>query len=207
MSEFKSHWVPKLTKPCSIYVLWRKQQTGNIHVCKNEINKSINPKKNTNLFVEQLYVIYEFLRVFKKKSLALPRFFICRTENKSAIRVNFSSFIRSESHNKNVLFWLFCLEFSELASRKCIGVCGKIHVSKYRWRNFENGNSYVNKEPIFVYINIELDIKLKDKKNVFIYRKKMLYYNVPSSLYYFSISILFIFFLNLLIVYSFTKND
>ena len=28
-----------LTKSCSIYVLWWKQQAGNIHVCKNKINK------------------------------------------------------------------------------------------------------------------------------------------------------------------------
>ena len=38
-------WVQvSLTRLCAIYVFWRKQQAGNILVCKNEINKSILKK-------------------------------------------------------------------------------------------------------------------------------------------------------------------
>ena len=37
-SNFKHEWVQvSFPKPCAIYVLWWKQQAGNIHVCKNEI--------------------------------------------------------------------------------------------------------------------------------------------------------------------------
>ena len=47
--NFQQEWVlaslsTPLTRPCAIYLLWRNQQAGKIHVC-------INPK-NTNLFVD-----------------------------------------------------------------------------------------------------------------------------------------------------------
>ena len=44
LSNCKHEWVQVslntlLTRLCAIYVIWRKQQTGNMHVCKNKINK------------------------------------------------------------------------------------------------------------------------------------------------------------------------
>ena len=53
-SNCKYDWVQvslstPLTRPCTIYVLWWKPQAGNIHVCKNEINKQINPKRYKSL--------------------------------------------------------------------------------------------------------------------------------------------------------------
>ena len=49
-----------LTRPCAIYVLWRKQQAGNIDMFKNKINKLIK-LKNTNLFVELPILKYSIL--------------------------------------------------------------------------------------------------------------------------------------------------
>ena len=33
-----------LTMPCAIHILWKKQQAGKIHVCKNKINRWIFKK-------------------------------------------------------------------------------------------------------------------------------------------------------------------
>ena len=41
-------------------VLRRKQQTGNIHVCKNEINNS----KNINLSVDLFILIYIYMYIY-----------------------------------------------------------------------------------------------------------------------------------------------
>ena len=43
------------TWPYTTYVLWRKQQAGNIHLCKNKIN---NSKKNTNLLLNLFILKY-----------------------------------------------------------------------------------------------------------------------------------------------------
>ena len=51
--------------PCVSYVLWRKQNAANIHVCKNEIN---NCWKNTNLLVDICIFKYIYIYIYIRKT-------------------------------------------------------------------------------------------------------------------------------------------
>ena len=45
-TQTHSRLLVEVTRACATYVLWWKQQAGNIHVCKDKINNSL---KNANL--------------------------------------------------------------------------------------------------------------------------------------------------------------
>ena len=69
ISSCKHEWVQNslstpLTRPCAIYVLWQKQQAGNIHVYKNKVNEWINSKKYKSLRWPSFFKIYTYIYIY-----------------------------------------------------------------------------------------------------------------------------------------------
>ena len=72
-SNYKYEWIQvslstPLTRPCTIYVFWQKQQAGNIHICENKVNrkkyKSLCGPTHFKIFLFSLWTYNKKLYIY-----------------------------------------------------------------------------------------------------------------------------------------------